>query len=52
MAQQVKTLAILAEDLGSVPSMYRELTTSCNSSPKGSDALSWPAQSLYEHGTL
>jgi hypothetical protein len=48
MTQQLRALAALPEDLGSIPSTpIRQL---CNSSSRGSDAFLWSLWALHTHG--
>jgi hypothetical protein len=42
MAQWLRALAALPEDLGWIPSTHMVATTICSSSSRGSDALFWP----------
>lgn len=39
MARQLGALTVLLEDLGWIPGTSQKLTTVCNSSSRGSDAL-------------
>lgn len=47
MAQQLRGLAALAEDLGSSLSTYLVLTAICSSSPRRTDAQVWPLMILH-----
>ena len=48
MAQSLKALAVLAEDLGSIPSTH--LPTICNFSSKDLNAPFWPLPALHTWG--
>lgn len=51
MGQQLKALAALTEDLGSVLNTHtKKLTTIYNSRSRGSNALLWPSQALHTNG--
>jgi hypothetical protein len=49
MAQQLRALATVAEDPGSIPSTHLVAHNIYNSSFKGSDALFWPLRALDTH---
>jgi len=42
VAYQLRALAALAEDLGSIPSMYTAANSDHNSNSRGSNTLFWP----------
>lgn len=46
MAQRSKTLAVLAEDPGSIPSITWRFITIHNSSSRGSHTLFWPPRAI------
>jgi hypothetical protein len=48
MAQQLRVLAALTEDLGLLPSTY--MASVCNFTSRGSYALFWPAGLLHPFG--
>lgn len=50
MVQRLRTLAVLAEDPGSVPSTYMVDGNHRNSSSRESSALFWPPLALHTHG--
>lgn len=50
MAQWLRAVDGLAEDLGSVLSIAWQLTTVGNSDPRGSDTLFWPHPVYGQHG--
>ena len=50
MARQLGALTVLLEDLGWIPGTSQKLTTVCNSSSRGSDALFWPPWALHTCG--
>ena len=49
MAQQLKALTILPEDLGSIPTLTWQFTTLFNSRLRESDTF-WPLQALHTCG--
>ena len=50
MAQTLREMAALEEDQGLSTASTWRLTTTCNSSSSGSNALFWPVLSLYVCG--
>lgn len=51
LAQQLATLLVLAEDLGSAPSTPMLLITTCNVQCVRSGSLFWHLQALHADGT-
>lgn len=50
MVQWLRTLAVLLEDLGLIPSTNMEVTTTCNSRPRQPNTLVWPSWVWLDHG--
>jgi hypothetical protein len=50
MAGWLRALVAFLEDVGSILCTLLWLTTICNSSSKGSDALFWSLQALHAYG--
>jgi hypothetical protein len=49
VAQQLSVLAVLAEDLGSIPSMHTAANTGHNSNSRGCNTLFWPQLHIDIH---
>lgn len=50
MAQELKTLAELAEDHGQFPTPMLPLTIMCSSNSRGSSSLFWSLMVLHTYG--